>query len=1169
MSERASVARAFGSGTLTHMRLLRLRAAAVAVVLAAVGLQSVPASAAPTINSATLSIDAVQPGEAITMTVEASQAASWHLDVFAACGGPSLRTVSGYSSVPSWSILWDGLDSATVALPSAAYRMRLTLIDAGGAALSSPVERTFSVLGNAANTICPNIVQLPDTDVFARGLADFAASTANSVIITTATDIGYAAIASTYAHRFKVPLVLLTKNASTKALATALAQRGVKAVLIGPVAAVPSAVERALKAKQLKVVRLAAADRAGTAALVAARLKPAPGSTGVYVSLGGDKALVSIAVAYANATNSPLLAASTTLSGSIIDVVAALHLQGGVAVGGPTDITDEVLAKLPGVSRVIGKDIAATSFVLLRSLPATATNLVIDAAEQADATALVLQSQRGEPQWLLSAGELSTSQRAWLTARQELVSASVSTRIASVQALALGRVMADRGVVGALPALSAKPPAAIVVPSQFTFSGSGFGHGVGMSQWGAYGMAKESHTATEILQHYFSGSLVAPVKDNLDINVSLDSRVSSESFRLEKLADPTSTLEMTAADGTVTLLTIGDVVKAEYTGGKIAVSVSSAAAVPAFTTNSLTFKWPGNRDSGTATGGPALLRVAGPGASIASGSRYRFGIVNVSTAKVSGGLRLGLQVNNILRLHDEYLYGIAEVGSSWPAAALQTEIIAARSYAYRHVKAGVSSACSCHVYDDPRDQNFTGYAKLAERVGAIDYGAKWKAAVDATAVTATQGLALTVGGAVVSAYYSAASGGMTQNNEDVWGGSPLSYTRSVDDVWSLTYASSSVSRWTPRSFSQATIATAFGAPDVAYLDLSARYASGAVDTITAYSSTGQRFVLGAETFKSRLNRGLVDATVLAQGIPSVWIWRVDTEVPTKNAAAAAIQVAAGSTSIAAKLPSTLATTAVLVQATSETPTSPTLTLAAAFAGAHQYALLVNGSAAGLDAVLKADLARRKATRVVYVGAIPAGVRAAVLALKIAATSFDAATPAALSAMLAANTGAAPGSPIVVANSGDAAAAGLAVSLAARGRMPLLFVDGGLISSEVSAYVMQAQPSAITVVGSADVVPDAAVAGIGVVTRLTTADPVLASIIATSQCSDSSTVGVVIANALAPNAAIVIAAASALPFYFVSDALPAEAFALVPRLSRFTLVLRVGVDPLLVQALRRA
>ena len=42
-----------------------------------------------------------------------------------------------------------------------------------------------------------------------------------------------------------------------------------------------------------------------------------------------------------------------------------------------------------------------------------------------------------------------------------------------------------------------------VEDSKVIMKGRGFGHGVGMSQWGAYGMAEEGATAEEIIRHYF------------------------------------------------------------------------------------------------------------------------------------------------------------------------------------------------------------------------------------------------------------------------------------------------------------------------------------------------------------------------------------------------------------------------------------------------------------------------------------------------------------------------------------------------------------------------------------------------------------------------------------------------------------------------------------------
>ncbi|MBC7218489.1 MAG: hypothetical protein H5U36_10260, partial [Candidatus Caldatribacterium sp.] len=39
----------------------------------------------------------------------------------------------------------------------------------------------------------------------------------------------------------------------------------------------------------------------------------------------------------------------------------------------------------------------------------------------------------------------------------------------------------------------------------FVFVGRGWGHGVGLSQWGAVGMARNGATFPEILEHYFPG----------------------------------------------------------------------------------------------------------------------------------------------------------------------------------------------------------------------------------------------------------------------------------------------------------------------------------------------------------------------------------------------------------------------------------------------------------------------------------------------------------------------------------------------------------------------------------------------------------------------------------------------------------------------------------------
>src|SRR5438067_3189531 len=47
------------------------------------------------------------------------------------------------------------------------------------------------------------------------------------------------------------------------------------------------------------------------------------------------------------------------------------------------------------------------------------------------------------------------------------------------------------------------------LPARFVFTGKGYGHGVGMSQWGAQGMALGGQSAEEILKHYYLGIDIA------------------------------------------------------------------------------------------------------------------------------------------------------------------------------------------------------------------------------------------------------------------------------------------------------------------------------------------------------------------------------------------------------------------------------------------------------------------------------------------------------------------------------------------------------------------------------------------------------------------------------------------------------------------------------------
>src|SRR5439155_16789756 len=83
-------------------------------------------------------------------------------------------------------------------------------------------------------------------------------------------------------------------------------------------------------------------------------------------------------------------------------------------------------------------------------------------------------------------------------------------RAGSMRTTIRTRLVAVFALVAALALAPASVPAsassAQTAPSSFVFYGSGFGHGVGMSQWGAYGLAAKGWIHQQILTHYYSNT---------------------------------------------------------------------------------------------------------------------------------------------------------------------------------------------------------------------------------------------------------------------------------------------------------------------------------------------------------------------------------------------------------------------------------------------------------------------------------------------------------------------------------------------------------------------------------------------------------------------------------------------------------------------------------------
>jgi len=376
------------------------------------------------------------------------------------------------------------------------------------------------------------------------------------------------------------------------------------------------------------------------------------------------------------------------------------------------------------------------------------------------------------------------------------------------------------------------------VPSEFTIVGSGWGHGVGYSQYGALGQAREGKSFSQILSHYYPSVSLSEVPNDESIRVGLTQGRAAVFARAESVGSD-SGLEVLIDANSVAVLAQGEILRVEHNGSQAVVSAGGDDG----RANNL---GAGGRVTLRAAGEPNLINVVGsspqnnPRTALNSpGHRYRYGFIDVIFRSGS------LMVVNELKLHNEYLLGLGEMPSSWPQAALISQVIAARSYAMGRKSGGIRANCNCHVYNNASDQVFVGWSKESSSGGA-----NWRQAVNSSYSSNGNPLALKFNGSVITAYYFSSSGGKTQPTNEVWGG-VRAWSQSVDDGWSLDPNLNPNHRWGAR-VSQVNMANALGLLDVNRIDITERFTSGAVRTIVAFDSAGNSVSMTGRTFQARL-----------------------------------------------------------------------------------------------------------------------------------------------------------------------------------------------------------------------------------------------------------------------------------------------------------------------------
>ena len=401
--------------------------------------------------------------------------------------------------------------------------------------------------------------------------------------------------------------------------------------------------------------------------------------------------------------------------------------------------------------------------------------------------------------------------------------------------------------------------AATEVPALFTVTGSGWGHGIGLSQYGARGMALDGYLADGILQNYFPGTTYA------DFNATADAATNNGLIRASLDNDATYILfkgednpkDATAHNDKLTLIVDGN------TSSPIYVDLETQIGVSQTGTSLLLSGGPFNQTVATTlkiswVNTTTLLAISdGDPRALSLGTcevdsegkcpnRFKYGYVDIFVSAAGRDSVQDLHAVNTLRVNDEYLYGLGEMPSSWPAEALKAQVVAARSYAIYKIQNNLSLTdfddCACHIYTSPTHQVFSGFNKEAS-----SYGAAWVAAVDATR-TGDVGKVITYNNAIVSTYYSSSTGGRTQASNEVWAGSFIPYLAGSEDRWSLDPRVGNPNASWSSTLDQATLVARFraqgvGVSDISSFAISGKYPSGGVSQLTITDSVGATLVV--------------------------------------------------------------------------------------------------------------------------------------------------------------------------------------------------------------------------------------------------------------------------------------------------------------------------------------
>ena len=343
----------------------------------------------------------------------------------------------------------------------------------------------------------------------------------------------------------------------------------------------------------------------------------------------------------------------------------------------------------------------------------------------------------------------------------------------------------------------------------FTLTGHGWGHGVGLSQWGADGYAQHGWGYRRILAHYYTGTGLGTLRPGAHERVLMLSRA-----------------------GDVHVTVAGAAVAAAGGGRTRRIGAGGYRIEPGPKSGMLRL-WSAQRKRVIWSGISRHLLLSPRGGPLRLGERVN----GLRRSRWRGDFRIARR-NGRLDLVDvvgieRYTAGVTtcEVPSSWPVAALRAQAVAVRSYA----RATRHPGASFDAYPDTRSQGYCPVGKTTARATA--------------AARDTRRRIVTYRGSVATTFYSASSGGRTASPFAAWGGAHVPYLVSVRDRYDGAGGANPNHTWKPVRYRPAGLANALGLDrPVTSLDHAIAGRSQRVLALTAHTAGGTTRFKGTTVF---------------------------------------------------------------------------------------------------------------------------------------------------------------------------------------------------------------------------------------------------------------------------------------------------------------------------------